>query len=82
MTDTDAFYTTGCGNCACSSAALRRAGGCPMALHSQLRNESPKPVLDPVRLGFIKRYMPCAGMVLWFVVGVLLGKIMLLWSAT
>ena len=43
MTDTDAFYTTGCGNCACSRAAVIHSGGCPRALHSQLRNKPTRP---------------------------------------
>ena len=47
MTDPDAFYTTGCGNCACSRVSVIHAGGCPRALHSQLRNESPEPGPEP-----------------------------------
>ena len=47
MTDTDTFYTTGCGNCACSRASVIHAGGCPRALRGKLRNESPKPGPEP-----------------------------------
>ena len=47
MSDPDAFYSTGCGNCACSRAAVIHAGGCPRALRGQLRNEPPKPVPEP-----------------------------------
>ena len=55
MTDTDAFYTTGCGNCACSRAAVIHAGGCPRALHIQLRNELPKPVPEPAIIHILER---------------------------
>ena len=47
MTDADSFYTTGCGNCACSRAAVLHAGGCPRALHGKLRNEPTRSVPEP-----------------------------------
>ena len=75
MTDADSFYSTGCGNCACSRAAVIHAGGCPRALRGQLRNEPtrPVPVEAPIewrkapelpKPDFIERWAPIAFLVL------------------
>ena len=57
MIDTDSFYTTGCGNCACSRAAVIHAGGCPRALHKEMVREWRK-VPGPAGPDFIERCLP------------------------
>ena len=78
MSDTDAFYTTGCGNCACSRAAVVHAGGCPMVLRSESTKPVPvemirewRKVLWPAGPYFIERCLPIYLLVLalgWAVV--------------
>ena len=63
MTDADSFYSTGCGNCACSRAAVIHAGGCPRALHKEMVIEWRKaPELSEPDL--MERWLPIAILVL------------------